>query len=73
MGNIFSDIGLIADDIWNQITVNYPFIKLENFVVMPNHTYGVLIIYKTYSYTFNGLTSGGRITKNMNPMFHDNI
>ena len=44
-GNMrLSDIGQIANQYWQEIPVHFPFIKLDAFVVMPNHVHGILVI-----------------------------
>lgn len=42
-----SDIGRMAHKYWNEIPEHFPFVKLDAFVVMPNHVHGVIIIDKT--------------------------
>jgi len=39
-------VGQIAQDIWFKIPQQFPFAKLENFVVMPNHVHGILVMDK---------------------------
>lgn len=39
--------GMIAEQYWIEIPNHFPFIELDNFVVMPNHVHGILIIDKT--------------------------
>ena len=41
-----NDIGKIAEQYWLEISNHFSFIELGNFVVMPNHTHGILIIGK---------------------------
>ena len=41
-----SDMGKIADDCWLAIPDHFPFVKLGNHVIMPNHTHGIIIIDK---------------------------
>ena len=81
---ILSEMGKLAHQFWEEIPKHFPFVELGNFVVMPDHTHGILIIDKN---GFNGLvcrdainrvptnqtTTGGGITGNHNPMFHENI
>ena len=43
---ILNDIGKLAEKYWIEIPSHFPFIELGNFVVMPNHTHGILIIDK---------------------------
>jgi putative transposase len=41
-----SDIGKIAHQYWNEIPNHFPFVELGEFVVMPNHVHGIIIINK---------------------------
>lgn len=43
---VLNDIGLLANDFWLQIPEKFPFTKLGNHVVMPNHIHGIIIIDK---------------------------
>ncbi len=43
---ILNDIGLIAGDCWLQIPLHFPFVKLGNHIVMPNHVHGIVVIDK---------------------------
>ena len=42
-----SEIGKLAENHWMDIPKHFPFIELGNFVVMPDHTHGILIIDKS--------------------------
>jgi putative transposase len=39
-------IGKIAHEYWFEIPNHFPFIVLDEFVIMPNHVHGILLIYK---------------------------
>ena len=39
-----SEFGLIADTCWSEIPDHFPFVKLGNHVVMPNHVHGIVVI-----------------------------
>ena len=43
---IASEIGTLAEQFWMEIPQHFPYIELGNFVVMPNHVHGILIIDK---------------------------
>ncbi|MGB0929693.1 MAG: transposase [Chitinophagales bacterium] len=43
---LLNDIGKVAHQFWEDIPKYSPFIELGVFVVMPNHTHGILIIDK---------------------------
>ncbi|MCI1265576.1 MAG: hypothetical protein LKG19_03305, partial [Saprospiraceae bacterium] len=51
-----NDIGKIAEQYWLEISNHFSFIELGNFVVMPNHIHGILIINKPNSVDGNGNT-----------------
>ncbi|MDL2242491.1 transposase [Bacteroidales bacterium OttesenSCG-928-K03] len=40
-------MGKIAKLYWNEIPRQFPYMKLGDFVIMPNHVHGILIIDKT--------------------------
>jgi putative transposase len=44
-----NELGQWAEKLWMEIPNHFPFIELGNFVVMPNHTHGILIIHRTNS------------------------
>jgi putative transposase len=39
-------LGTLAQQYWQEIPQHFPYIQLANFVVMPNHTHGILMIEK---------------------------
>ncbi len=41
-----SNLGLAAWECWKEIPEHYPFVLLGDFVVMPNHVHGIIIIDK---------------------------
>ncbi|HET8752731.1 MAG TPA: transposase, partial [Salinimicrobium sp.] len=41
-----SETGRISQEIWNKIPIHFPYVILDEFVVMPNHIHGILIIDK---------------------------
>jgi len=41
---VLNDAGLIAAQCWNEIPVHFPCVTLDEFIVMPNHVHGILII-----------------------------
>lgn len=43
---IASEIGTLAEKFWMEIPQHFPHVELGNFVVMPNHVHGILIIDK---------------------------
>lgn len=43
---VLSEVGIIADILWYQIPIHHKKVELGDFVVMPNHIHGILIIDK---------------------------
>ena len=43
---VLSDVGEIALQCWLEIPEHFPFVKLDTFVIMPNHVHGIVIIDK---------------------------
>ena len=41
-----SEIGQLVENFWRSISEHFPFVKLDAFVVMPNHIHGILVIDK---------------------------
>ena len=39
-----SELGKLAQQFWIEIPMYFPYVELGNFVVMPNHVHGILII-----------------------------
>lgn len=53
-----SEIGAKANEYWLEIPDHFPFVKLDVYVVMPNHVHGIIIIDKQ--------NDGGGIENNEN-------
>lgn len=46
-GEMFlSEFGQIAQKYWIEIPLHFPYVELDEFVVMPNHIHGIIIIKK---------------------------
>lgn len=41
---ILSDMGIIARDCWLEIPRHFQFVKLDEFVIMPDHVHGIIIV-----------------------------
>ena len=39
-----SEIGVVVRDIWETLPERYPGVELDESVIMPNHTHGVIVI-----------------------------
>ena len=71
-----TEIGQTATHFWNEIPKRFPFVDLGEFIVMPNHIHGIIVIDKKYTIqknTKNGGDNVGGFAKNKNPMLHDNL
>lgn len=43
---ILSESGKIAQQFWREIPKHFPFVQLDEYVVLPNHVHGIIIIDK---------------------------
>jgi len=41
-----TDIGMIAFQYWTEIPVHFPFVELDEFIIMPDHLHGILLFNK---------------------------
>jgi REP element-mobilizing transposase RayT len=41
---LLNKIGQIADDCWSQIPLHFPNAELGDFIIMPNHVHGIIIM-----------------------------
>jgi len=41
-----TNIGMRAGICWQEISKHYPFVKLDQYIVMPNHVHGIIFINK---------------------------
>ena len=48
-----SEIGLLSNKYWLEISEHFPFVELDEFVVMPNHVHGIIIINKPDNGQYN--------------------
>ncbi|HSI71197.1 MAG TPA: hypothetical protein VK941_13260, partial [Gillisia sp.] len=55
---ILSDIGNLANNCWLEIPQHFPFVKLGDHVIMPNHVHGIVVIEKTDNRQDNAPTDG---------------
>ena len=39
-----NDAGGIAQQCWNEIPIHFPHLELDEFVIMPNHVHGIVVI-----------------------------
>ncbi len=42
-----SDIGNIAYNCWRDMPQHFPYVTIDEFVIMPNHMHGIIIINKS--------------------------
>ena len=43
----YSEAGKVVTDVWNKLPERYPSIELDEFVIMPNHIHGIVILNTT--------------------------
>ncbi len=65
-------IGQLAHDYWQEIPKQFPFAKLNAFVIMPDHMHGIIIINRDTD-AINRVSTGGGITGAKNPMLSQNL
>ena len=41
---ILSEIGLVARQLWYEIPQHFQHVKLDEFIIMPNHIHGIIIL-----------------------------
>ena len=73
-----SEIGQEAEKYWQKIPDLFPFVILDEFIVMPNHMHGIVVIDKPDDHTAviadgGGNSNRGGITGNHNPMTQENL
>jgi len=54
---VLSSVGVIADILWHEIPNHSKFVELGDFVVMPNHIHGILILDKPVGENANNATN----------------
>jgi REP element-mobilizing transposase RayT len=62
----FTALGQIARDCWQEIPAHFPFVAADEFVVMPNHIHGILVIVETQN------LASQVPTQNLAPLHHTN-
>jgi len=53
-----TDIGRIALQYWTEIPVHFPFVELDEFIIMPDHLHGILLFNKSEQSTWQPNTAG---------------
>lgn len=41
---VLNDLGKMAEKYWQEIPVHFPFVNLDEFIIMPNHVHGIIAI-----------------------------
>lgn len=54
---VLNDLGKIADDCWLEIPEHFPFVKLGEHIVMPNHVHGIVVIDKPVETPESGVST----------------
>ncbi len=69
-----NEIGCITAKFWQEIPKHFKNVRIDEWVVMPNHVHGIVVIDRPNSYlsqrkdAINRVSTNGGITKNRNPM-----
>ena len=72
----WNDVGEIAMQLWSDIPIYFSYIELGNFIVMPNHVHGILIIDKQHqnaNVSEIDTSKIGGFANEKNPMLIENI
>ena len=48
---MFTEIGRIAFKCWQEIPEHFPFVRLDEYIIMPNHVHGIVVIDKSNDVT----------------------
>ena len=66
---ILSEIGKIAEKFWLEIPAHFPFVKLDEFIIMPNHIHGIIIIdnHRDVACNVSTTTSNNKIMSIISP------
>jgi len=67
-----SEIGEIAKEHWCEIPGNFPFADLNEFVVMPNHIHGIIVINNAKD-VIDGRDAINRVSTNDNTQMHGGV
>jgi putative transposase len=78
---LWSDIGIVVNNYWQQIPQQFSFVVLGEWVIMPNHMHGILVFddhnnRRDAIYRVSGdriSKEFGGITKHKNPMLKQNL
>jgi putative transposase len=69
-GIIYSQIGLIASQYWLEIPKHFPHVKIDEYIVMPNHIHGILILNDPYVvWSCHGMTIPSKQINNQKNRF----
>jgi len=41
---VLNDAGRVVESVWNDLPNHYPHVELDEFVIMPNHFHGIVVI-----------------------------
>ncbi len=75
---LLNDMGRIAMKQWKKLPEQFPYIEIDEMIIMPNHLHGILWIDKDLLKYYNekdyqSKKGSGGITGNKNPMMHHNL
>ena len=70
---VLTGIGTIAERHWLEIPEHFKYVELDEFIIMPNHIHGIVIINNQYCRdAINGVSTDSRgITRAHNPMLSE--
>jgi len=75
LDNVFypAPIGNVAENFWREIPDRFPYARLGEHVIMPNHVHGIVIIRRRFDPDNISKSHRGGITRLHNPLLHQNL
>ncbi|MFH1665556.1 MAG: transposase, partial [Candidatus Omnitrophota bacterium] len=61
---ILNDVGQIIHDSWLWLEKQYEYVNLDEFIVMPDHIHGIVIIGDTHNGNIQGASRGAPTVRN---------
>ncbi len=65
---ILSEIGNIVDKYWREIPNHFPLVQLDEYIVMPNHIHGIIIIPPVETLHCNVYSKTNKNIRNTTPL-----
>jgi REP element-mobilizing transposase RayT len=67
-----NEIGIIAEKYWNEIPNKFTDVNLDQFVVMPNHIHGIMIILNKIN-NLDSKSTQGDVLATIQPLIRNSV